>query len=117
MRVRLPSLTQNHAGCTFTVSQGKSWVQYIEFELENKAYDKVQTLFTRCLRTTPYIDLWKLYLNYIRRANSESAGVAADVAQRTVAEAFEFVLTHVGLDVESSTIWQDYLTFIKSWPV
>jgi cleavage stimulation factor subunit 3 len=47
--------------------------------------------------------------------NSESAGVPALAAQKTISDAYEFALQHIGLDVEASSVWMEYLAFIKSW--
>ena len=83
--------------------------------MDHQQFGNVQTLFTRCLRDVPYMGLWRLYLDYIRRVNSESAGVPAATAQKTVTDAFEFVLQHVGQDPDVSGVWQEYCAFIKSW--
>jgi cleavage stimulation factor subunit 3 len=63
------------------------------------------------------VDLWKLYLTYIRRINSENAGVSAQESRQTITDAFDFALEHVGEDIDSSSIWQEYIAFIKTWPV
>ena len=97
--------------------QPRHWIAYLEFELEHQNYSQVQLLFTRCLRQILDVDLWKLYLTYIRRVNSNNDGGATPQARTTITEAYEFVLQSIGLDLDSTTIWQDYLAFIKGWPV
>jgi cleavage stimulation factor subunit 3 len=57
------------------------------------------------------VELWKYYLNYIRRINT------GPDAQKIITQAYEFVLQHVGLDAESGPIWGDYLFFLKSGQV
>jgi cleavage stimulation factor subunit 3 len=90
---------------------------YIEWEIGQKQYANVQALFTRCIRSVLNIELWKLYLNYIKKVNSPSAGVSPADSKVVLVQTFEFVLSHVGLDLQSTSIWKDYLEFIKSWEV
>ncbi|KAI8807587.1 hypothetical protein BJ742DRAFT_812149 [Cladochytrium replicatum] len=94
----------------------RQWINYIEFEQKNKAYDKVEALFGRCLLYVPSIDLWKCYLNYIRKTHSPAnfPPERKAEARATINKAFEFVLNHIGLDKDSASIWIDYIQFIRA---
>ncbi|KAJ3117094.1 mRNA 3'-end-processing protein rna14, partial [Nowakowskiella sp. JEL0407] len=97
-------------------STSKFWISYVEFEQKNKAYDKVEAIFNRCLRPVPSCDLWKSYLSYIRRMHAPGV-IPPDrknEAHAVVEKAFEFVLNNVGSDKESGVIWADYIFFVKS---
>jgi cleavage stimulation factor subunit 3 len=61
------------------------------------------------------VNLWSLYVNYIRRRNSMTTG---DVAKsyKIISEAFNFALNNVGMDKDAGKLWQDYVDFVKSGP-
>ncbi len=103
--------------CTITidVSQATVWIQYAELEASANEFLRVEQIFSKCLLSVPSIDLWKYYLDYIRRMNNLSTG--GPHARSVISQAYEFVLQHVGIDLKSATLWQDYLAFIKSGPV
>lgn len=74
---------------------------------------RVESIFARCLRPVPDVDLWNCYLTYVRRRYNNDR----DANHRTtVQKAFEFVLQNVGLDKDSGSIWADYVTFLKAAP-
>jgi len=62
----------------------------------------------------PNVQLWTVYLNYIRRRNDISDGRTE--ARATLSQSYEFVLDNIGVDKESGKIWQDYIQFIRSGP-
>ena len=80
--------------------------------MENNEFQRVEALFARCLRVVASVDLFKFYLNYVRRMNNINVGGAE--ARATVSKAYEFVLQHVGLDRDSSSIWTEYIGFVKT---
>lgn len=105
----------------------RHWIMYIEFEERQKALDRVEQIFTRCLRSVVSLELWKFYLNFIRRTHSVAASAppaglvgVMDPAQllqhiearKVILQAFELVLSNVGLDKEAGGLWHDYLTFL-----
>ncbi|KAG0020917.1 mRNA 3'-end-processing protein rna14 [Podila clonocystis] len=89
-------------------TSSRHWIDYAEFELKHHHFTEVEAIFQRCLRSVLSVELWKYYLNYIRRINT------GPDAQKIITQAYEFVLQHVGLDAESGPIWGDYLFFLKS---
>ena len=51
-----------------------------------------------------------LLYTYIRTVKGESQPAARD----EVRKAFEFALDHMGMDISSTQIWQDFLTFLRA---
>ncbi|KAG4305368.1 hypothetical protein PORY_000924 [Pneumocystis oryctolagi] len=90
----------------------QQWIDYADMELTNNEFIRVETIFSRCLRSVLSIDLWKFYLDYIRRVNNVSTGGAQ--ARLVISQAYEFVLAHVGIDKDSGSIWSDYINFVKT---
>ncbi|CAF2143536.1 unnamed protein product [Rotaria magnacalcarata] len=88
---------------------GKFWKLYIESEMKGRNYEKVEKLFQRCLIKVLNIDLWKCYLNYVR----DTKGKLSSFREKMV-QAYDFALEKIGMDVYSYTIWNDYITFLKS---
>lgn len=96
-------------------TSSRQWVQYAEYELKHENYDKVEAIFARCLRSVLSVDLWKFYLNYVRRMNPiEKGSATSSQARATIAKAYEYVLNHIGLDKDAGTLWSDYLFFLKT---
>lgn len=94
------------------------WMQYVDLELAHSNFDNVDDIFTRCLRSTLSVDLWKLYLSYTRRVHpvpppTGEENSERDQVRRTLEEAYEFALKFIGWDRESSSIWQDYIQLIR----
>jgi len=51
------------------------------------------------------------------RIHSELSVEELANARQTVIKAYELALNHVGFDVSSSLIWQEYVDFVKAQPV
>ncbi|KAG0252116.1 mRNA 3'-end-processing protein rna14, partial [Mortierella polycephala] len=92
-------------------TSSRYWIQYAEFELKHHHFTEVEAIFQRCLRSVLSVDLWKFYLNYIRRINT------GPESKEIITKAYDFVLQYVGLDKDSGPIWSDYLFFLKSGQV
>ncbi|CAF2004236.1 unnamed protein product [Rotaria magnacalcarata] len=88
---------------------GKFWKIYVESEIKGRNYEKVEKLFQRCLIKVLNIDLWKCYLNYVR----DTKGISPSFREK-MAQAYDFALEKIGMDVYAYTIWNDYVTFLKS---
>ena len=79
----------------------------------------MEAIFRRCLLSVQSVDLWRFYLNYIRRTHS-GPNISADKKQEArsvIRTTFEYVLQHIGNDKDSGYIWGDYIFFIKSGEV
>jgi cleavage stimulation factor subunit 3 len=102
--------------CVFSASpQSHYWLKYSDFELKNKAYDKVEAIFSQCLRSVLSVDLWKFYLEYVLKMNTDDHGrCISDTARTTVQQSYEFALQHIGTDKDSGSIWANYIHFIKN---
>ena len=100
-------------------NQGRQWIAYADLELAHSNFAQVEAIFTRCLRSTPSVDLWKFYLSYTRRVNPLPPPSGADEdgpreqARRTLEGAYEFALKYIGMDKDSGSIWMDYIALIK----
>ncbi|KAK3951375.1 hypothetical protein QBC32DRAFT_215091 [Pseudoneurospora amorphoporcata] len=90
------------------------WIEYLDLELSLNDFPRAEAIFGTCLMTTPNVNLWTRYLDYIRRRNdlNDSSGKA----RQTVSQAYDFVIENIGLDKDSGKIWAEYIQFIKFGP-
>ncbi|EDS40213.1 suppressor of forked [Culex quinquefasciatus] len=63
------------------------WKIYIEQEMKYRNYERVEKLFQRCLVKILNIDLWKLYLTYVKETK---AGLSTH--KEKLAQAYDFAL-------------------------
>jgi cleavage stimulation factor subunit 3 len=92
--------------------QASQWKNYADMELTDGEFVKVEQIFTKCLPVAWSVDMFNFYLDYIRRMNNVLTG--GEQARTTISQAYEFVLSVVGLDKDGGIIWADYLEFVKS---
>ncbi|EPY50921.1 mRNA cleavage and polyadenylation specificity factor complex subunit Rna14 [Schizosaccharomyces cryophilus OY26] len=88
------------------------WVDYINAELAFNDFRAVEVLFSRCLVKVLSVDLWTLYLSYVRRINPEGEGQS----RSTITQAYEFSINTIGMDLQSGPIWSDFIDFLRSGP-
>ena len=81
-------------------------------ELTDGEFKKVEEIFQRCLPVAWSVEMFNFYLDYIRRMNNVLTG--GEQARITISQAYEFVLSVVGIDKDSGRIWADYLEFVRS---
>jgi hypothetical protein len=84
-------------------------------ELSNDNFYVAEQIFAKSLLSVPNVQLWSVYLNYIRRRNDLTNDVTG-TARATISQAYEFVLDNIGIDRDSGRIWQEYIQFIRSAP-
>ena len=96
-------------------SQAEQWIGFVRMELDNNEFQRVEQVFSRSLLTVPNVELWSLYLDYIRRRNNLTNDPSG-TARRTISQAYDFVLNNIGCDKEAGRIWQDQIAFVKSGP-
>ncbi|KAF6235583.1 hypothetical protein HO173_006266 [Letharia columbiana] len=96
-------------------SAAEEWVAYAQMENEVNNRTAVEKIFNRALRELPYLGLWSMYLDHIRRHNNIAMDPSG-LARQTINSAYDIALQHIGLDKESGKIWQDYVQFLKSGP-
>lgn len=90
--------------------QAAYWREYCELEIDDGTPDAVKALFSRCLLNCLEVDLWRAYVRFIRRLNDpRGADGLAEVRQ-----SLEFALDHVGQDVRSGPLWQEYINFLSA---
>ncbi|KAJ8094995.1 mRNA 3'-end-processing protein rna14 [Marasmius tenuissimus] len=84
-------------------------IGYIDHFLHDlNAFDEIKALFTRFLKGSCSVDLYRFYATYIRRINTDSRD------KQHIRQAYDFALNVVGNDKDSGDIWYDYLVFLKS---
>ncbi|KAJ7633778.1 Suf-domain-containing protein [Mycena polygramma] len=84
-------------------------IAYIDHFIDSLAsYEEAEELLNKFLRASPSADLWKYYLNYVRRVNS------GPKAHKVVCNAYTFALNHIGQDRDSGSIWADYIQFLTT---
>ncbi|ORY53977.1 hypothetical protein BCR35DRAFT_310473 [Leucosporidium creatinivorum] len=93
----------------------RQWIGYCDLELSHGLFERVQDIFIRCLRPSCSVELWKFYLDFVRRRNpiDLSQGEQAKAARATITKSFEFALNHVGQDRRAGDMWLEYLSFLK----
>ncbi|KAI5804420.1 hypothetical protein EDC01DRAFT_418811 [Geopyxis carbonaria] len=96
-------------------SAAKHWIEYIKMELNHSELLRVENIFSRCLMAVQDVELWSLYLDYIRRRN-DLTNDPAGKARSVISQAYDFVLSNVGHDPDSGRIWKDQIAFVKSGP-
>lgn len=84
-------------------------------ELGNDNFFAAEQIFGKSLLSVPNVQLWSVYLNYIRRRNDLTNDVTG-VARATISQAYDFVLSEIGIDRDSGKIWQEYIQFIRNAP-
>ncbi|CAI2340027.1 unnamed protein product [Caenorhabditis sp. 36 PRJEB53466] len=100
-------------------NSGRYWKAYIEHEktaphtisLRSKNFENVEKIFSRCLVTVLNIDLWKCYIHYVFETKGQ-----LESFRESMAKAYDFALDKVGMDVQSHTIYTEYIGFLKKVP-
>ncbi|KAI2732608.1 hypothetical protein CBS147332_1747 [Penicillium roqueforti] len=91
------------------------WVAYASMESELNEFFRLEQIFNRTLLTTPSVQLWSVYLDYIRRRNPLTTDASGE-ARKTISSAYDMAIQYVGMDKDSGNIWADYIEFIRSGP-
>jgi cleavage stimulation factor subunit 3 len=84
-------------------------------ELANDNFFAAEQIFGKSLLSVASVQLWSVYLNYIRRRNDLTNDVTG-TARATISQAYDFVLANVGVDRDSGRIWQEYIQFVRGAP-
>ncbi len=88
---------------------GRIWKDFCEAEIKAGKPDLVEGYFTLSLLVCQHVPLWSVYLKYI----CSKQHVSLITAREECVTAFEFALTHIGLDPESGPIWEQYLAYLR----
>jgi len=95
--------------------QAEQWVAYANMELENDDFYRLEQIFANALMTVPNVQLWSIYLDYVRRRNNLTTDSTGQ-ARQIVTAAFDFVLKNIGIDKDSGHLWQEFVNFVRSSP-
>ncbi|KAF2838611.1 Suf-domain-containing protein [Patellaria atrata CBS 101060] len=90
-------------------------IAYVNMELQNDDFFRVEQIFTRFLMNVHNVHLWSTYLDYVRRRNNLTTDTTG-AARQIVSQTYEFVLQTIGHDKDAGPIWSDYIQFVKSGP-
>lgn len=90
-------------------TSGRYYRFYIEQELDQKNYDRVEELIQKALEPCMDVELWNLYLRYVRIANH-----GQEDGSQELRKAFDIALDKIGLDPNSDIIWMGYIQFLKT---
>ncbi|KAI9830215.1 MAG: mRNA 3'-end-processing protein rna14 [Phylliscum demangeonii] len=93
----------------------EQWAAYISMELANNELYLVEETFNNALRRIPHLQLWSMYLDYVRRRNNLTTDTAG-TARTVISQAYDFVLQNVGIDKDAGRLWQEYIHFLRSGP-
>ncbi|KAJ6033543.1 uncharacterized protein N7446_008168 [Penicillium canescens] len=91
------------------------WVAYAVMESELNELFRLEQLFNRTLLTIPSVDLWSVYLDYVRRRNPLTTDTSGQ-ARAVISSAYDLAIQYVGMDKDCGNIWTDYIEFIRSGP-
>lgn len=91
------------------------WLDYAKMELEANELARVEQIFNAALPKVPNVDLWNLYVDYLRRRNPMITDVNG-TGRQVIQQAFEYVLERMGGDPDSAKLWREYVDFVKSGP-
>ncbi|GAA5894906.1 cleavage polyadenylation factor subunit RNA14 [Sporobolomyces salmoneus] len=96
----------------------QQWISYCDLELSHSNFSQVEAIFSRCLRISTSVELWRFYLDYIRRINPIDPGniEAAKQTRSIIATAFEFALAHIGQDRRAGELWFEFIDFLREGP-
>lgn len=75
----------------------------------------MEQIFRKALVSVPSVEVFIIYVNYVRRRNNMQTGDTA-AAYSNISKTFEFALKQVGVDKDSGSLWQEYINFLKSGP-
>ncbi|ODV85637.1 hypothetical protein CANARDRAFT_28395 [[Candida] arabinofermentans NRRL YB-2248] len=95
-------------------NDGDVWKKYIGFELSRGNHSEVESLFGQNLTQIYNVELWRLYIEYVRTVNDIVTG--GEQAMNVVTKAFNFAIDNVGIDfLSAQPLWNDYLKFLNEW--
>ncbi|KAK4612177.1 mRNA 3'-end-processing protein rna14 [Fulvia fulva] len=91
------------------------WVGYIAMEKKLDETDRIVHILNKCLMQIPNVDLWKFYMDHVRRALpliNDTNGVN----RAELMKAWDMTFDHVGIDPAAGQLWREYIDFMKDGP-
>jgi cleavage stimulation factor subunit 3 len=83
-------------------------IAYLKHFVDRTTFGNAEGLLNKFLITSSSVELWKFYINYVRRMN---VGLQA---HDTMRKAYDFALAHIGQDRDSGIIWAEYIQFLNA---
>ncbi|PGH18115.1 hypothetical protein AJ79_00743 [Helicocarpus griseus UAMH5409] len=96
-------------------SAADQWVAYASMESEHNELYRLEQIFNKSLLSIPNVQLWSVYLDYVRRRNNLTTDTSGQ-ARGIISSAYDFALQNIGIDKDSASIWVDFIQFIRSGP-
>ncbi|KAJ2867122.1 mRNA 3'-end-processing protein rna14, partial [Coemansia erecta] len=89
--------------------------RFAGLELSRGNRESAESIFNSNLFNVPSIELWKCYLDYVLKSNTNEQGMVIHPESRaTVTDCYKLVLENIGLDREAGQIWINYIAFLGS---
>lgn len=79
-------------------------IQYLNHFMTPERFSHAQSLFNKFLKPSPFIDLWKFYLDCVREKNPD---------RDDLKKSYEYALKHIGHDKDSGDVWNAYISFLQ----
>ncbi|KAJ1904141.1 mRNA 3'-end-processing protein rna14 [Coemansia sp. IMI 209127] len=96
-------------------SSGHFLSGFAGLELSRGNRESAESIFNSNLFNVPSIELWKCYLDYVLKSNTNEQGMVIHPESRaTVTDCYKLVLENIGLDREAGQIWINYIAFLGS---
>jgi cleavage stimulation factor subunit 3 len=100
---------------SLTTLQASVWRAYLQWEEENDRMNAMVGIFDKSLLKVLNVELWLMYINYVRRRYSLQSG-DFQANYKIINDVFQFALKTIGIDKDAGKVWQDYIVFLKSGP-
>lgn len=94
------------------------WKRLAEHLLKKKDSDSLETLFDEAAERCRSVELWLLYLQFIRSTLVDASLNQSEeyfANRRTTELAYERAIDNVGRAIDSYPIWRKYLDTVRSW--
>ncbi|KAK5953947.1 mRNA 3'-end-processing protein rna14 [Knufia fluminis] len=93
----------------------EQWCAFLRWEEAADRKWHMEQIFKKALISVPSVELFAIYVNYVRRRHSMQTGDTSQ-AYKNIHQTFEFALKSVGMDKDSGSLWQDYINFLRTGP-
>ena len=97
------------------------WKEYCQFEIENGDEATIKGLFGKCLLMCLDIELWGMYVGYIKSLHDASMFLGQGGEEKETSKmveeyknCLEFALERVGQDVRAGGLWEEYFELLTS---
>jgi cleavage stimulation factor subunit 3 len=79
--------------------------------------NNVQKIFDGCLAACPNIELWRFYLQTKLKQKLSAVNVNPTITRQEIVNDYEYVLDNIGYDIDSNSIWTEYIAYLTEWKV